>query len=86
MHGGVGIGMGYGLDGPASIPGRVKFSSTASRPAVGYTQPSQWVPGALSLGVKQPGREADNSFLMPSSRMMELYLHSPICLHGIVLN
>jgi hypothetical protein len=35
--------------------------TTASRPAVGPTQPpNQWVPGALSLGVKRPGREADH--------------------------
>jgi hypothetical protein len=27
--------------------------------------PSQWVPGALSLGVKRPGRDADHS--TPSS-------------------
>jgi hypothetical protein len=34
----------------------------ASRPALGPTQPPiQWVPGALSLGVKRPGREADHS-------------------------
>jgi hypothetical protein len=25
-------------------------------------------------------------YLVPRSRMLELYLHSPICLHGIVLN
>jgi hypothetical protein len=31
-------------------------------PALGATQPPiQWVPGALSLGVKWPGREADHS-------------------------
>jgi hypothetical protein len=30
---------------------------TTSRPALGPTQPVQWVPGALSLGVKRPGRE-----------------------------
>jgi hypothetical protein len=31
-------------------------------PAVGPTQsPIQWVPGALSWGVKWPGREADHS-------------------------
>jgi hypothetical protein len=41
--------------------------------------PIQWVPGALSLGVKRPGREADHS---PPSRAevkecVELYLHSP---------
>jgi hypothetical protein len=36
--------------------------ATASRPALGPTQPPiQWVPGALSLEVKQPGREADHS-------------------------
>jgi hypothetical protein len=39
--------------------------TAASRPALGLTQPPiQWVQGALSLGVKQPGREAEHS---PSS-------------------
>jgi hypothetical protein len=41
--------------------------------------PIQWVPGALSLGVKRPRREADHS--PPSSaevkEWVELYLHSP---------
>jgi hypothetical protein len=33
-----------------------------SRPALGLTQPPiQWVPEALSLGMKQPGCEADQS-------------------------
>jgi hypothetical protein len=36
--------------------------TTASRPSLGPTQPHvQWVPGALSLGVKRPGHEADRS-------------------------
>jgi hypothetical protein len=36
--------------------------TTASRPALEPTQPPiQWVLGALSLGVKRPGREADHS-------------------------
>jgi hypothetical protein len=36
--------------------------TTASRPALGPTQPPiQWVAGALSLGLKRPGREADHS-------------------------
>jgi hypothetical protein len=36
--------------------------TAASRPALGPTQPPiQWVPRALSLGVKRPGREADHS-------------------------
>jgi hypothetical protein len=36
--------------------------TTASRTALGPTQPPiQWIPGALSLGIKRPGREADHS-------------------------
>jgi hypothetical protein len=35
--------------------------TTMSRPALRSTQPSiQWVPGALSLGVKWPRRESDH--------------------------
>jgi hypothetical protein len=54
--------------------------TTASRPALGPTQSRiQWVLGALSLGVRRPGREADHS--PPSSaevkEWVELYLHSP---------
>jgi hypothetical protein len=41
--------------------------------------PIQWIPVALSLGVKWPGREADHS--LPSSakvkECVELYLHYP---------
>jgi hypothetical protein len=53
--------------------------TTASRTALGPTQPHiQGVPGALSLGVKRPGREADHS--PPSSaevkQWVKLYLHS----------
>jgi len=47
---------------------------------------TQWVPGALSLGVKQPRCEAVH--WSPSSarieECVELYLHSPIRLHGVV--
>jgi hypothetical protein len=57
----------------------------------GTTQlPIQWVRGGgdLSLGVKRTGREADHSH--PSSvkfkECVELYLHSPIRLHGMVLS
>jgi hypothetical protein len=54
--------------------------TTASRTPLGLTLPSiQWVPGALSLGVKRPEREADYS--PPSSvevkECVELYLYSP---------
>jgi len=47
----------------------------------------QWLRGALSLGVKQVGHEVDHS--PPSSaevkECMELYPHSPIRLHSVVL-
>jgi hypothetical protein len=51
-----------------------------SRTVLGPTQPHiQWIPKALSLGVKRPGREADYS--PPSSaevkEWVELYLHYP---------
>jgi hypothetical protein len=42
--------------------------------------------GTLSPGVKRPGRESDHPHLVPRSRMMALYLHSPLRLHGVVLN
>jgi hypothetical protein len=53
--------------------------TTMFRMALGPTQPPiQWVPGALSLDVKQLGREADHS--PPSSaevkECVEVYLHS----------
>jgi hypothetical protein len=36
--------------------------TTASRTALGPTQPPiQWVRGALSLGIKRPGRKANHS-------------------------
>jgi hypothetical protein len=50
--------------GRSSSPGRVKncLFSTASRPALGLTQPPiEWVPGTLSQGLKRPGLEADHS-------------------------
>jgi hypothetical protein len=55
---------------------------------MGLTQPPiQWVPGALSLGLKRKEREAHHS--PPCSaevkECVELYLHSPIRLHGVVL-
>jgi hypothetical protein len=63
----VSIALGYGLDNRVS---RVRFLAgagnflftTTSRTAQGPTQPPiQWVPEALSLGLKRPGCEADHS-------------------------
>jgi hypothetical protein len=85
----VGIATGYGLDnqgGGSSIPVRVNnfHFSVSSRPALGSTQPAiKWV-----LGVKRQGREADHS--PPTSaevkKNVDLYIHSPIRLHGVMLN
>jgi hypothetical protein len=58
------IARGYGLHGRDSIPGRGKIClfSIASRPDLRSNQsPIQCVPGALSLEVKRPGREAEHS-------------------------
>jgi hypothetical protein len=89
----VGIGTGYGLDdciigvqfsvgdGNFSLRHHVQTGSGTTQP------PIQLIPGALSLGVKRPRREADRS--PPSSaevkECVDLYLHSQIRLHGVVL-
>jgi hypothetical protein len=61
----VGIANDYGLErGHRSSPGRIKnfHFSVSSRPALGPTQPfMQWVPGILSLGLRQKRLEADHS-------------------------
>jgi hypothetical protein len=70
-----GVALGYGLDHRGS---RVRFPAGAGnfslhhrvQTALGPTQPPiQWAPGAFSLGVKRPGREADHS--PPSSAEVE---------------
>jgi hypothetical protein len=77
----LGYGWAIGVLGFDSRRGLGTFLfTTASRTALGLTQPPiQWIAGALSLGVKRPGREADHS---PPSRAevkecVELYLYSP---------
>jgi hypothetical protein len=60
----VGVATGYGLCDRGSIPGRgnVFLYSIAFRPNLGPTLPLiQWVPRALSPGVKRPRRETDHS-------------------------
>jgi hypothetical protein len=66
--------------------GEIFLSSTSSRSVLGATQPPiQWVPGALSLRVKQPEREANHSH-PTSAEIVDLYILSYIRLHGAVLN
>jgi hypothetical protein len=66
----------------------VKYILHVFQSRLGPTQPLvQWVPGALCPGVKRPRREADHS--PPTSakvKKTDLYIHSPIRLHGITLN
>jgi hypothetical protein len=73
----VGIALCHGLDDQSF---RVRFPVGAGNFSLyhGVQPPIQWVPGALSLGVKRPGLEADHS--PPSSaevsELVEIYLHS----------
>jgi hypothetical protein len=84
--------LGYGL-GDRGFESRqglgIFLFTTVFRPALEPTQPPiQWLPEALSLGVKRPEREDDHS--PPSSAEvkedLELYLRSLIRLHGVVLS
>jgi hypothetical protein len=90
----VGIATGYGLDdrvkGFDSRRGLgIHHFSTASRPAVGRTQPPiQRIPGALSPVVKWPDREAVRSPLSGAEVKNAWYYTSTpaIRLHGVVLS
>jgi hypothetical protein len=48
--------------------------------------PPQWVPGAVSWGKIGRGvKLTTHLHPVPKSRMVDLYLHSPICLNGMCL-
>ena len=54
------------------------FSSPESRPTLAPIQlPIQWVPGALSQGVKWPGSEADHSPPI-SAEVRNSWIHTSI--------
>jgi hypothetical protein len=75
------LATGWMAGGSESSPGKVRnfLFSTLPRPALGPTQPPIiWVLGALSPGVKRPGREVDYS--PPASakvKKMWLYTSTP---------
>jgi hypothetical protein len=82
----VGIATGWmvGVRFPA---GARNLYSIASIPTMGPNNPPiQWVPWSLSPGIKWPVSKADNLNLVSMSRIVEVYFHSPIRLHGAVLN
>jgi hypothetical protein len=84
------IATGYGLDGWGSIFGRVKrffCSPKRSVPSEALSAPIQWITGALPRGYSGQGVKLITYLhLVSRSRMMELYLHSPISLHAVALN
>jgi hypothetical protein len=89
----VGIATVYGLAdrrGGSSSPGRVKnfHFSIPSRPALGSTQPPiKWLSGALSRGLSGRGVKLTTHLqLVPRARNVDLYIHSHIRLHGVMLN
>jgi hypothetical protein len=46
----------------------------------------QWISGALSQGVKQPGLLTTHLQLVPSQEYVDPHIYSSILLHGDVLN
>jgi hypothetical protein len=77
----VGIATGYGLDDQGvgvRVPVGLRIFSTSSRPAMRPTQPPiQWIPAALSPGVKRQGREADDS-PPTSDEVKKMWIHTSI--------
>jgi hypothetical protein len=80
----------YGLDGGGSIPGKNKgFLSSAHYPdQIRCPLTSiQWVSWAPSLDESGRGVKLTTRLqLMPRSRMVKLFFHSPVSLHFLVLN
>jgi hypothetical protein len=74
-----------GLDSPQ---GQEMFLySIVSRQALGPIQlPIHWLPETISSEVKRQERVTTHLHLVPRLEMVELYLHSPTRLHGVVLN
>jgi hypothetical protein len=81
----VGIATGYGLGDRnivVSFPAGAGNFSLRRRvqTALGPTQPRiQWVPGAVSLWVKQPGHEADHSTTSSAEakECVKIYIYYP---------
>jgi hypothetical protein len=77
----VGIAMGYEPDGR-------RFDSWQGKEMLSVQTGSTVHPDpyAIRTGCSFPGRVADHLYLVPRSRMVELYLHSLVHLNGAVVN
>jgi hypothetical protein len=82
--------VGYGLDCRGSISGIDKFFFTSQSPDDLGAQPTSY---KMGTGGSFPGGRSVRCMeatihlhLMPRLRTVELHLHSPISLHGVVLN
>jgi hypothetical protein len=77
-NGAVGIATAYGLDNlgvGVRVPVGSRIFSSPHRPD---RPPIQWVPGALSPGVKRQGREADHSPPVSAEvKKMRIYTSTP---------
>jgi hypothetical protein len=86
----VGIATGYGLESPGSIPCRKQFFCFSQRPDRLWGPPrllSNRYRASSSRGLSgRVVKLTTHLYLVPRSRKLKLYFHSPICLHGIVLN
>jgi hypothetical protein len=86
----VGIATGYRLDCPGPIPGSTRFFSSPQRQDRLW-DPSSLMPngyrGLFSRGQSDKDLKLTTCLhLVPRSRKVVLYFHSPICLHGIMFN
>jgi hypothetical protein len=79
----VGIVMSYGLDGRSSIPGRGKDFSLLQSVQTGSRADSASSPVSVQ---DRDVKLTTHLYLVPRSRMVELYFNCPTRLHGVVLN
>jgi hypothetical protein len=86
----VGIATCYRLDGRGSIPGGERFFSSLKRQERLWGELSLLSNGFQGLFLRRKSgwgvKLTTHLHLAPRSKMVKLYLHSPIRLHGVVLD